>query len=60
MLRKDARRLTRREPANKRPGTNLRTAPERWAAWEREAERRGMSVSQLAGKLLDEAAGWSG
>ncbi len=58
MSRRDAKKLTRRQPANKRPGTNLRAAPERWAAWEREAKRRGMSVSQLAGKLLDEAAGW--
>lgn len=58
MARADARRLKRRTPANKRPGTNLRAAPERWAAWEREAERRGMAVSTLAGKLLDEASGY--
>lgn len=58
MLRKDALRLTRRKPAQVRPGTNLRAAPERWQAWEQAAQARGMSVSQLAGKLLDAASGW--
>lgn len=60
MRERDARKLTRREPARARPGTNLRASPERWAAWEKEAERRGMSVSGLAGALLDEVSGWSG
>lgn len=58
MRRTDAARLRRREPAGARPGTNLRAAPERWACWQREAERRGVAVSQLAGILLDEASGW--
>lgn len=60
MARSDAKKLTRREPARARPGTNLRATPERWAAWAKEAERRGTSVSTLAGKLLDEVAGWTG
>ena len=57
----DAESLGRRNPApaRERPGTNLRAAPERWAAWENEAERRGMAVSALAARLLDEASGWS-
>jgi hypothetical protein len=60
MRERDARRLSRRTPAQVRPGTNLRASPERWAAWEREAERRGLSVSGWLSKLADEASGWSG
>ncbi len=60
MAEADASQLARRPPAEVKRVANLRASPERWAAWKREAKRRGMSVSQLAGKLADEASGWSG
>jgi hypothetical protein len=38
----------------------LRPELARYAAWEREAKRRGLAVSALAMQLIDEASGWRG
>lgn len=59
IARKDAEALERRPPAaGKRIAVMLRPVAARHAAWKREARRRGLKVSQLAGELLDGVSGW--
>lgn len=56
----DALALRRREPADdtRRALSQIRVQRERYAAWEREATRRGITVRELAVQLLDAASGW--
>lgn len=58
--RKEAETLERR-PQSKGPrkAVMLRPYVPRYKAWEREAKRRGVPVSTLAGELLDKLCGWA-
>lgn len=57
--RTDAAKIAR-HPRTKaaRRAVMLRVPVPRYTAWEREAARRGLPVSTLAGELLDEARGY--
>lgn len=56
----DALALARREPADpdRVALSQIRVRRDRYEAWSAEADRRGMTVRELAVALLDEASGW--
>lgn len=59
LRRSDALALTRREPADpdRVALSQIRVHRARYEAWAAEAARRGLSVKELAMRLLDEASG---
>ena len=61
VARLDLKLLGRRPKADtKTHAVMVRPELAQYAAWQREAERRGLAVSGLAMQLMDEASGWRG